>query len=40
MTAGVGFLVAIIAAATALVALWPLLLVLLWVRDLRKGELW
>ena len=40
MTASVGFLTVLIGVATALVALSPLILLLLWARDARKGDLW
>jgi hypothetical protein len=40
MTASVGFLTVLIGGATALAALAPLILFLLWLRDARKGRLW
>lgn len=40
MTASVEFLSILIGTATGLAALAPILLLVLWVRDARRGELW
>lgn len=40
MTASVGFLTVLIGGAAILVALAPLVLLLLWLRDVRRGDLW
>jgi len=40
MTASVGFLSVLVTAATVVTTLAPLVLVALWVRDLRRGDLW
>lgn len=40
MTASVSLLALLIGGATLLAALSPLILILLWLRDVRRGELW
>ena len=40
MTASIGFLTILVGGATLLLAFAPLVLLLLWFRDARKGELW
>lgn len=40
MTASVDFLTFLIGGATVLAALTPLVLLLLWLRDARRGQLW
>jgi hypothetical protein len=40
MIASVDFLTILVGGATLLLALAPLVLLLLWLRDARKGELW
>jgi hypothetical protein len=40
MTASVGFLAFLVGSAVLLVGLTPIVLLLLWMRDARKGRLW
>lgn len=40
MTASVGFLTVLVTGATVVATLAPVVLLVLWIRDARRGRLW